>query len=126
MLHDAATITNSTINNNKTGVFGGGIGLNASARLTMTNSTISGNQVTTDTLSGDPLTGPLQDNTGPTLTHALLDGSKAIDFIPPGINECDIAIKDDPRGYTCPALKGCDIGAIERGLMFYQPIIFKE
>ena len=122
MLHDAATITNSTINNNKTGVFGGGIGLNASARLTMTNSTISGNQVTTDTLSGDPLTGPLQDNTGPTLTHALLDGSQAIDHIPTG--SCTVA--EEQRGYTRPAFKGCDIGSFERSYMYYQPIVFKE
>ncbi len=43
----------------------------------------SGNQINTD-----PLLGPLQDNGGPTLTHALLPGSPAINtgdpnFTPP-------------------------------------------
>jgi hypothetical protein len=33
----------------------------------------------TDILDVDPLLGPLQDNGGPTLTHALLPGSPAID-----------------------------------------------
>jgi hypothetical protein len=41
-----------------------------------------------DQINTDPLLGPLQDNGGPTFTHALLDGSPAIDagdpkFIPP-------------------------------------------
>ena len=41
-----------------------------------------------DQINTDPLLGPLQDNGGPTLTHALLPGSPAIDagdpnFIPP-------------------------------------------
>jgi len=41
-----------------------------------------------DQINTDPLLGPLQDNGGPTLTHALLAGSPAIDagdpnFIPP-------------------------------------------
>src|SRR5262249_44885501 len=33
----------------------------------------------TDLLDADPLLGPLQDNGGPTLTHALLPGSPALD-----------------------------------------------
>jgi len=41
-----------------------------------------------DQINTDPLLGPLQDNGGPTLTHALLPGSPAIDagdpnFTPP-------------------------------------------
>jgi hypothetical protein len=32
-----------------------------------------------DTIFSDPLLGPLQDNGGPTLTHALSPGSPAID-----------------------------------------------
>ena len=35
--------------------------------------------LTTNILGQDPLLGPLQDNGGPTLTHALLPGSPAID-----------------------------------------------
>lgn len=53
-----------------------------------------GDTVITETVPGsnlfgvDPLLGPLQDNGGPTLTHALLPGSPAIDagdpgFVPP-------------------------------------------
>src|SRR5262249_7480906 len=34
---------------------------------------------TTDLLNPDPLLGPLQDNGGPTFTHALLCGSAAVD-----------------------------------------------
>ena len=34
----------------------------------------------TDSPDTDPLLGPLQDNGGPTLTHALQDGSPAVDF----------------------------------------------
>ena len=45
-----------------------------------------------DQINTDPLLGPLQDNGGPTLTHALLRGSPAIDagdpnFIPPPFND---------------------------------------
>ena len=45
-----------------------------------------------DQINTDPLLGPLQDNGGPTLTHALLPGSPAIDagdpnFHPPPFND---------------------------------------
>ena len=45
-----------------------------------------------DQINTDPLLGPLQDNGGPTLTHALLPGSPAIDagdpnFTPPSSND---------------------------------------
>lgn len=45
-----------------------------------------------DQINTDPLLGPLQDNGGPTLTHALLPGSPAIDagdpnFSPPPFND---------------------------------------
>ena len=45
-----------------------------------------------DQINTDPLLGPLQDNGGPTLTHALLPGSPAIDagdpnFTPPPSND---------------------------------------
>ncbi|MGC1321712.1 MAG: right-handed parallel beta-helix repeat-containing protein [Candidatus Udaeobacter sp.] len=45
-----------------------------------------------DQINTDPLLGPLQDNGGPTFTHALLPGSPAIDagdpnFIPPPLND---------------------------------------
>ena len=65
-------------------------------------------------LSGDPLLGPLQDNGGSTLTHALLPGSPAIDsgyYV-----DCP---STDQRGVTRPkdgnddGTAECDIGAFE-------------
>lgn len=60
------------------------------------------------TLSGDPLLGPLTDNGGATLTHALLPGS-------PAINAGDNAtcLSTDQRGIARPQQGQCDIGAFE-------------
>jgi hypothetical protein len=60
----------------------------------------------TDLLGVDPLFGPLQDNGGPTFTHALLPGSPAIDAGTP-----DGAPDTDQRGVPRDALP--DIGAYE-------------
>jgi hypothetical protein len=53
--------------------------------------------------------GPLQDNGGPTETHALLPGSVAIDQIPEG----DCAVDADQRHVSRPRGDGCDVGAVE-------------
>ncbi len=58
----------------------------------------------------DPVLGPLQDNGGPTYTHALLEGSPAIDM---GLNEDCPA--QDQRGVVRPIGESCDIGAFEFG-----------
>jgi Tol biopolymer transport system component len=68
-----------------------------------------------DLLNIDPGLGPLQDNGGPTLTHALLPGSPAIDSAnpaPPGSEEgaCE---RIDQRGIRRPQERACDIGAFE-------------
>jgi len=84
------------------------IGNNDGCFLTPT----TGDQVGTPADPIDPLLGPLQNNGGPTETHALLLGSPAIDA-----GSCnDIAgnpIATDQRGFV--RHKPCDIGAFEYG-----------
>ena len=53
----------------------------------------------------DPLLGPLMDNGGPTLTHALQPGSPAIDRGDPNVDSVD------QRGYARPGIP--DVGAFE-------------
>ena len=53
--------------------------------------------------------GPLQDNGGPTMTHALLPGSVAIDVIP--ADRCDVDA--DQRGEPRPGGAMCDVGSFE-------------
>ena len=61
------------------------------------------------------LLGPLEDNGGPTLTHALLEGSLAIesgDPSIPGTGEAACELHDQ-RGVARPQGTRCDIGAYE-------------
>jgi len=72
----------------------------------------------TDQVVPDPMLGPLQDNGGPTETHALLPGSPAINQIP--VEDCLDAegapLTTDQRGEPRPETGGtmCDVGAFER------------
>lgn len=67
-----------------------------------------GFNATGDISNTAPLLGPLQDNGGPTPTHALLPGSPAINA---GANSnCPLT---DERGITRPQAGVCDIGAYE-------------
>ena len=74
-----------------------------------------------DLSSTDPLLGPLQGNGGPTLTHALLPGSPAIDGGSPAacIGPWGHPLTTDQRGEVRPADGDgectfiCDIGAYE-------------
>jgi hypothetical protein len=63
----------------------------------------------------DPLLGPLQDNGGPTLTHALLPGSPAIGTIRWGARGCGTTDISDQRWQARPqpAWGACDSGAYE-------------
>ena len=68
----------------------------------------------------DPLLGPLQANGGPTLTHALLPGSPALDH---GGNPAHL--KADQRGVTRIENGIADIGAFESDRIFgdgFQPV----
>ena len=61
-----------------------------------------------DLSNTDPLLGPLQDNGGPTWTHALLAGSPAI-----GAGDNVTCAATDQRGVSRPQGTLCDIGAYE-------------
>lgn len=62
----------------------------------------------TDQLTADPLLGPLQDNGGPTWTHALAAGSPALDA---GVEIHCLLV--DQRGVSRPQGAACDSGAYE-------------
>jgi CSLREA domain-containing protein len=67
----------------------------------------------------DPKLGPLNNNGGATLTHALLAGSPAIDAGNPGgcNDDVGVTLAADQRGFRRPVYGGvalrCDIGAFE-------------
>ena len=69
----------------------------------------------TDLPGVDPMLGPLQNNGGPTMTHALLPGSLAIDHIP--VVDCTrppgVPLTTDQRGVLRPQGPECDVGAFE-------------
>src|SRR3989338_8538023 len=129
-------ITHATIAGNTATDNGGGI-WNFGGTMTLANSIVSGNTAATpsddcagsitslghnlagdascafagagDLNSTDPLLGPLADNGGPTMTHALLSGSPAIDAVP--LAFCTVTT--DQRGVPRPQGPECDIGAFE-------------
>jgi len=61
------------------------------------------------TLTGDPLLNPLLNNGGPTQTHALQNGSPAIDA---ALGSCPAT---DQRGEPRPDGPACDLGSYEGG-----------
>ena len=64
----------------------------------------------TDQSNTDPRLVHMEENGGPTPTHALQATSPAIDAIP--ADQC--VLDTDQRGVTRPQGQGCDIGAYER------------
>jgi hypothetical protein len=140
--YSTLTLTQSTVRGNAAGHSGGGL-FKDWGTLTLTSSIVASNpdggdcafdsgsvashgynldsdgscQLTaaTDRPGMDPLLSPLQDNGGPTLTHALLPGSPAIDAIPWGTNGCGTTLYHDQRWQARPQPLGgaCDIGAYE-------------
>jgi len=100
---------------------------------TITYSDVEGGYTGAGNIDLDPLLGPLAENGGFTLTHALLDGSPAIDAGNPDPTTCPAT---DQRGVTRPfdgdgdGLALCDMGAYEVGSLnvyinTYLPIIVK-
>lgn len=85
--------------------------LQGGATVSGTNNLINNAAVVPpDTIRDCPLLGPLSDNGGVTLTHALRSTSPAIDM---GNN--NMALVDDQRGIGFPRIfgAGADIGAVE-------------
>jgi hypothetical protein len=131
------TLNNATVSGNSATFSGGGI-YNNGGTLTTRNTLLAGNTAPgapdlwgslgsrghnligntsggsgfheTDLLDVAPLLGPLQDNGGPTLTHALLPGSPAIDA-----GDNTDAPEWDQRGEGFPRLVNdvIDVGAFE-------------
>jgi hypothetical protein len=108
----AATLNNSIVANSPAGGDVSNAGaLNGSHNLIQAPVTDMGTNSLTDTLTGDPLLGPLQDNGGSTYTHALLPGSPALNagsnaLVPAGVST-------DQRGLARISGGTVDIGAFE-------------
>jgi hypothetical protein len=111
------TLTNTLVDNYYG--CGGGTALSGGGNIESPGDTCgfdqTGDQV--NVTAGQLNLGPLADNGGPTMTHALLPGSVAIDVIP----EADCVDADgapltmDQRGEPRPEPGGtmCDVGAFE-------------
>lgn len=86
------------------------------------NSGVSGcgfvNSLNNNIVGQDPLLGPLQDNGGPTFTHALLPGS-------PAINAGNTTLAFDQRGVPRPVGPADDIGAVEQQFVIFLPAIIR-
>ena len=139
-VHGMAILTSSTVSGNRSGESSDIFDLNSlGGTLTMTNTLVDGacktfrNVVSNgyniespgDTCDFDQPTdqvnvsaddlklGPLQDNGGPTMTHALLPGSVAIDQIP-AVDCVDAEgepLTTDQRNFARDSM--CDVGAFE-------------
>ncbi|MBI2361119.1 MAG: hypothetical protein HYV04_19810 [Deltaproteobacteria bacterium] len=139
----AMTLINATLSGNSASMagFGGGILNGGTLRLknTIVANSLSGSDcapvagallsdgynldsdgscalgAASDLPNTNPLLGPLADNGGPTMTHALMDGSPAIDAgspdcPPPATDQRGVARPQDGNGDGASA---CDIGAYE-------------
>ena len=117
----AVTLRNSIVSDN-TGENCAGLGTATSAGYNLDSDGTCQLAGTGDLAPADPLLGPLQDNGGPTATHALLIGSPAANAIPPA--HCPLPT--DQRGVTRPYGPACDMGAYEAmWAQLYLPIVLK-
>ncbi len=140
IIDGAVTVTNSTLQGNQVTGSGIGGGIYNEGTLLLANTIVAGsspndieavstvdtegNNIISDTslapssiptllVNTDPLLGPLQDNGGPTLTHAPLPASPAIDAGPNAVAFPLLAT--DQRGFERIANETIDIGAMEVG-----------
>ncbi len=92
--------------------YGIDLGVGPSTTITGANNLVGNSNGTLpgDTLSVSPLLGPLADNGGPTMTHALLAGSPAIDA---GNNVAALATDQRGTGFARVVGVAADIGAFE-------------
>jgi hypothetical protein len=78
----------------------------------------------------NPLLGSLQDNGGSTWTHALMEGSPAINAANNGACAAPPVNGVDQRGVTRPYGPVCDIGSFELeyvdiDYLVYMPVVLK-
>ena len=106
--HDTITMTNTIVATNPMGADCSGEGSFTSLGHNLDSDGTCNLTGPGDLPGVDPLLGPLQNNGGPTETHALLPGSPAMDA---GDNEACPAT--DQRGVERPQGLACDIGAYE-------------
>lgn len=132
----SVTLNNVTVTDNTASSSGGGVWINAGSTLIMRNTILAGNSGSpgpdcsgsltsqgfnliqnpsgcaftpdNDITNQSPSLSPLQDNGGPTLTHALPANSPAVDAGDP--SSCEVT---DQRGAARPQGNECDIGAFE-------------
>ena len=133
---DSSTIAENTVAGN--GATGGNIGRDGAASVALRQTLVAGgvapagancsgpvatqgsnlespssqcgfNNAGDQTSVADPLLGPLADNEGPTFTHALLEGSPALDAVGGDCPPPDT----DQRGVVRAQGPACDIGAFE-------------
>lgn len=102
---DLAEVDHSIIANGSPSIDTGGFA--ASYTLTNDDYVLVGDH---NLIGVDPLLGPLADNGGPTLTHALLPGSPAIDAGNPAIPDPPAT---DQRGFARIYGPAIDLGAVE-------------
>jgi hypothetical protein len=126
IVFDTATFKNTIVANNTAGEPGTNNGYNPPPGLIISLGHNLDSENTchfdqpTDLINTDPLLGPLQDNGGPTFTHALPEGSPAVDA---GDNVG--APPTDQRGVTRPQGTYVDIGAYEL-VQTQEPTVTQE
>ena len=109
----AATLQSTIVANNIAGASPLDVGVGSAGTIGGADNLVpaSATPLPADTLAADPLLSPLADNGGATRTHALADGSPAIDA---GSNGAGAQSDQRGAGFARVAGAAVDIGAFER------------